>query len=238
MKVEVWSDMMCPFCYIGKRNYESALKEFEDRNSVELEWHSFQLDPTIAANSDEKISVYQYLADKKGISCEQSVRMHEGVVQTAKNAGLTYHFEKAIVANSFDAHRMVHLAKTKGLGDEAEETLFKAYFTRGKDLADPVVLVELGHEIGLNEEEIVAAINSDEFAYQVKQDIQEAQNIGVAGVPFFVFNRRYAISGAQPPQAFLQTLEQSFSEWRKEHPVVSPPEIGNGPVCTPDGTCN
>ena len=206
---------MCPFCYIGKRNYEAALEQFADRNNVEIEWHSFQLDPTIPAHTEKKASVYQYLADRKGISYEQSVKMHERIIQTAKAAGLTYHLDKVIVANSYDAHKMIQLAKTKGLGDAAEERLFLAYFTEGADMGDPEQLLKLGKEIGLTEADILGALESDGYAYLVKQDIQEAQSIGVTGVPFFVFNRKYAVSGAQPPQIFLQTLEQSFKEWER-----------------------
>ena len=215
MKVDVWSDIMCPFCYIGKRNYEAALEQFADRNNVEIEWHSFQLDPTIPAHTEKKSSVYQYLADRKGISYEQSVEMHERIIQTAKAAGLTYHLDKAIVANSYDAHKMIQLAKTKGLGDVAEERLFLAYFTEGADMGNPEQLLKLGKEIGLTEADILEALESDEYAYRVRQDIQEAQSIGVTGVPFFVFNRKYGVSGAQPPQIFLQTLEQSFKEWER-----------------------
>lgn len=220
MKVEVWSDIVCPFCYIGKRNYEAALEQFADSNNVEIEWHSFQLDPTISANTEEKLNVYQYLADRKGISYEESVKMHQAVIQTAKAAGLTYNLDKAIITNSYDAHKMIQLAKTKGLGDVAEERLFLAYFTEGVDVGDPLQLLKLGIEIGLVAEEITAAIESDEYAYKVKQDIQEAQSIGVTGVPFFVFNRKYAISGAQPSSLFLQTLEQSFKEWRPDSPEI------------------
>ena len=214
MKVEVWSDIMCPFCYIGKRNWEEALNQFADKDRIETEWFSFQLDPTIPASSEKKQTVYHYLADRKGMTYEQSVQMHEGVIQMAKNVGLTYNFDKAIVANSFNAHKLIQLSKTKGLGDKLEERLFLAYFTEGKDLGNPETLIELGKEIGLDEEEITSAIESDDYAYKVQQDIQEAQNIGVSGVPFFVFNRKYGVSGAQPPEVFLKTLEQSFTDWR------------------------
>ena len=128
MKVEVWSDIMCPFCYIGKRNYETALQKFKENDQVEIEWHSFQLDPTIPTKSGKKVNVYQYLAEKKGMSYEHSAKLHEKLIQTAKAAGLEYNFDQAIVANSFDAHKMIQLAKTKGLGDVAEERLFRAYF--------------------------------------------------------------------------------------------------------------
>ncbi|HOY05393.1 MAG TPA: DsbA family oxidoreductase [Saprospiraceae bacterium] len=237
MKVEVWSDIMCPFCYIGKRNYESALQQFSGHNDVEIVWKSFQLDPSIPEKMDGPENVYQYLAQRKGFSYEQSVQMHENVVRTAKNAGLTYNFDKAVVANSFNAHRMIQLAKTKGLGDAAEERLFSAYFTEGKNFGSPEVLVELGKEIGLTEADVHEALANDTYAAAVKRDIQEAQSLGVNGVPFFVFDRKYAISGAQPPAAFLQALEKSFGEWREVNPVTTL-EVEQGAVCTPEGNCD
>ncbi|HEV3223797.1 MAG TPA: DsbA family oxidoreductase [Puia sp.] len=236
MKVEVWSDIMCPFCYIGKRNYESALSKFENRDNIEIEWRSFQLDPTIPKNSPVKVNVYKYLADKKGISYEQSTKMHEQVIQMAKNAGLDYRFDKAIVANSFDAHRMIQLAKEKGLGDASEERLFRAYFTEGKDFGDHETLVSLGKEIGLPAEEIKSALVNDVYAEKVEQDIQEAAEIGIQGVPFFVFDRKYAVSGAQPPEHFLQALNQSFGEWGKDNPVTSI-DVEEGAVCKPGEDC-
>ena len=237
MKVEVWSDIMCPFCYIGKRNYESALKQFDHSNDVEIEWHSFQLDPNIPNQSNQKVNVYQYLAERKGIGYEQSAKMHEHVVKTARAAGLTYNFDKAIVANSFDAHKMIQLAKTKGLGDAAEERLFYAYFTEGKDFGDHKVLVELGKEIGLEEEDIKTALVSEEYAAKVNQDIFESQRMGIHGVPFFVFDRKYAISGAQAPESFLIALKKSHEEWNKSNPVLQM-EVADGSVCTTDGECN
>jgi predicted DsbA family dithiol-disulfide isomerase len=236
MKVEVWSDIMCPFCYIGKRNYEAGLKQFADSNNIEIIWKSFQLDPTIPQETDGTENVYEYLAARKGMSYEQSVHMHDSVVATAKKAGLEYNFDKAVIANSFNAHRMIQLAKTKGLGDAAEERLFYAYFTEGKNFGNTDILIGLGKDIGLTESEVKTALTDDAYAYKVTHDIQEAQQLGVRGVPFFVFDRKYAISGAQPPQAFLETLERSFSEWRKENPV-SPFEVSEGPSCTTDGTC-
>ncbi len=236
MTVEVWSDIMCPFCYIGKRNYETALKQFTGRDQVEIKWRSFQLDPTIPVNNPRKENVYQYLADRKGISYEESAKMHERLIQTAKEAGLDYRFDKAIVANSFDAHRLIQLAKTKGLGDEAEERLFRAYFTEGRDFGDHETLKTIGKEIGLEEEEIKEALSSEEYAAKVEDDIQEAAEIGVRGVPFFVFDRKYAVSGAQPPEYFLQALKQSFEEWRKNNPATDL-LVTDGAACTPEGEC-
>lgn len=212
IQVEIWSDIMCPFCYIGKRHFEKALEQFEGKENVEITWKSFQLDPTIPTDLPIQENVYAYLAKRKGISLEQSKKLHENVVQMAKEAGLDYHFEKAIVANSFKAHRIIQLAKTKGLGDEAEELFFRAYFTEGQNLGGDDTLVLLAKQIGLDEKEIKTALEDDQYAYLVKQDVQEGEQIGVRGVPFFVFNRKYGVSGAQPVEVFTKTLAQLNSE--------------------------
>lgn len=214
MKVDVWSDIMCPFCYIGKRHYETALKQFANGNEIEIVWHSFQLDPTIPMVNDKQQNVFEYLAGRKGISIEQSLKMHGGVLQMAKNAGLEFNLNKAIVANSFNAHRLIQLAKTRGKGDEAEEKLFLAYFVEGKDFGNQEVLVEIGKSIGLTDFEVNDALTNEDYAYSVNQDIQEAQSLGIRGVPFFIFNRKHAISGAQPVEVFLKTLEKSYDEWK------------------------
>jgi len=207
MKIEIWSDIMCPFCYIGKRQLEKALSEFPN-DEFEIEWKSFELDPSITPQGGK--DVYTFLAERKGISLEQSKEMHKGVVERAKNVGLEYHFEKAIVSNSLTAHRIIHLAKTRKLGDEMEEIFFKAYFTEGKDLNDTHSLIKLGVQAGLDENEVRKVIeNENMFLSDVQSDIDEAQQIGVQGVPFFVFNRKYAISGAQPVEAFLQTINEA-----------------------------
>ncbi len=203
---------MCPFCYIGKRHYEEAIASFADRGDIEVIWKSFQLDPTLPEHSE--LSVYEYLVERKGMGVEQSKAMHDNVVAMAAKAGLNYNFDKAVVANSFNAHRMIQMAKTKGLGDEAEEVLFKAYFIEGQNFGDKEVLSELGQQIGLTEADVKESLTNDDYAYKVKQDIQEGQSIGVQGVPFFVFNRKYAVSGAQPVEAFRQTIEKSYAEWK------------------------
>lgn len=220
MKVDVWSDIMCPFCYIGKRHYESALKQFTNSDQVEIVWHSFQLDPTIPMETVKQQNVYEYLAERKGISIEQSLKMYGSVLQMAKNAGLEFNLNKAIVANSFIAHRLIQLAKTRGLGDEAEEKLFLAYFVEGKDFGNQEVLVEIGKSIGLTEIDVQEALTNDDYAYSVNQDIQEAQNLGIRGVPFFIFNRKHTISGAQPVEVLLKTIEKSFAEWKNVNPYA------------------
>jgi protein disulfide-isomerase len=206
MKIEIWSDIMCPFCYIGKRHLETALSQFPDQH-FEIEWKSFQLDPTIVPQPGK--NVYEYLAERKGMSVEESKQMHAGVVARAAEVGLDYHFDKAVISNSFDAHRLIQLAKTKGLGDAIEETFFKAYFTEGRDLNDKDTLMELCVGIGLNALDVKEVLeDKNQFANAVRSDISEAQQIGVRGVPFFVFDRKYAISGAQPIEHFEQTIQE------------------------------
>ena len=206
MKIEIWSDIMCPFCYIGKRQLESALKEFPG-NDFEIEWKSFHLDPTIEPQSGK--DVYSFLAERKGLSVEQSIEMHKGVTERAKSVGLDYHFDKAVISNSLTAHRIIHLAKAKKLGDEMEEIFFKAYFTDGRDLNDTQTLIELGIKAGFDSNEVKEVVeNENLYLSDVKSDIKEAQEIGVQGVPFFVFDRKYAVSGAQPVEAFVNTIKE------------------------------
>lgn len=236
MKVEIWSDIMCPFCYIGKRHFEAARQQFADSKYLEVIWKSFQLDPDIPEHIENKTNVYQYLADRKGISYQQSVQMHDRVLEMASASGLHYNLEALVIANSFKTHRIIQFAKAKGLGDKAEEVFFEAYFVNGKDLADEATLTELGRAIGLTYDEVNQALTHDEYSYQVKQDVMESQQLGINGVPFFVFNRRYGISGAQPVEAFVETLNKAFAEWRKDNPAIQL-DIQNGPSCTPDGKC-
>ena len=212
MKIEIWSDVMCPFCYIGKRHIEKALEQSQLNDQVEIEWKSFQLNPGMKTDPSKNIN--QYLADIKGITVDQAEQMNARVTAMAKEAGLEYHFEKAIVANSFDAHRFSHLAKKHGLQHEAEEQLFKAYFTDGKNTADHEILIQLGTEIGLNADEIKNVLTGNDFANAVENDIADAQQLGIRGVPFFVFNRKYAVSGAQPIEVFSEVLDKADAEMK------------------------
>lgn len=234
MKIEIWSDVLCPFCYIGKRNFETALEQFADKDQVEVIWKSFQLDSEIPdVPSDDYVD---YLVKRKGMSADHVKGMLDSVTNTAKEAGLDYHLEKSVIVNSLNAHKLIQFAKSKDLGDPMEERLFSAFFIEGKNIADLVELTKLGKEVGLDEKELQAAFTDDKYAYQVQQDIAEAQQIGVRGVPFFVLNRKYGISGAQPPSVFLENLEKSFSEWRKLNPVTKL-EVTEGQSCSVDGVC-
>lgn len=235
MKVEIWSDVMCPFCYIGKRKFENALTQFADSNTIELEWKSFQLNPDMVTDTSKNIN--EYLAVHKGVSLDEAKRMNDYVTNMAKQVGLEYNFDKAVVANSFNAHRFSHFAKQHGKQDAAEEKLFSAYFTEGKNTDDLAVLMQLGEEIGLDTVALKAVLESDAYADEVRGDITEAMQLGVRGVPFFVFDRKYAVSGAQDSKVFLQTLEKSFEEWRATHPAPAFEMVGDGPSCEPGKDC-
>jgi predicted DsbA family dithiol-disulfide isomerase len=210
MKVEIWSDVMCPFCYIGNRKFELALNQFEGKENVHVVWKSFQLNPDLKTNPDKNIN--QYLAEIKGWTVEHAIQMNDHVTQIANEVGLKYNMDKALVANSFDAHRFSHLAKKYNLQNEAEEQLFKAYFTDGKNTADFETLIQLGAEIGLDAGEIKQMLESDDYSEAVRMDIYEAQQIGVSGVPFFLFIDKYTITGAQDSSVFLQAMETVSKE--------------------------
>ena len=210
MKVEIWSDIMCPFCYIGKRKFEQALENFPHKDSAEITWKSFQLQPDLVSVEGKNIN--QYLAEIKGVSLQQATEMNAYVGNMAKEVGLDYDFDNMKVANTLDAHRVIHLAAKHNLQSEAKERILKAYFTEGTDISNHDELARLGTEIGLNSTEIKEMLASDDLKYDVKADIQEAANLGLQGVPFFVFNRKYGVSGAQPAEIFSQTLEKVWEE--------------------------
>ena len=235
MKIEIWSDIMCPFCYIGKRNFQAALSQFANKEFVEVEWKSFQIDPTIPEVPKYQEDMYMFVAYRKGLSYEQSKKRHQDLIQYAKSVGLEYNLDKALVTNSLKGHRLIQFAKTKGLGEKAEERLFYAYFTQGKNLSDVSTLIELGKEIGLTEIEVNEALSNSLYVQKVESDVKEAQTLGARGVPFFVINRKYAIAGAQQPDEILKTLEKGFAEWKKDNPNAL--EIQDGKYCEPNGDC-
>jgi predicted DsbA family dithiol-disulfide isomerase len=232
MKIDIWSDIMCPFCYIGKRKLECALKDFEHKDQVEIVWHSFQLDPNMTTQPGK--SIQQYLAERKGQSIEWSLKVHAQVAQSASAEGLKYNFDKAVIANSFDAHRLIHLAQKRGMGGAAKEALLKAYFTDGKNISDHNTLMQIGIDLGLRVVEIGEVLNSNAYANEVKEDMEQANALGVNGVPFFVLDDKYAISGAQPAEVFLNGLRQAWSEAEKEPTAID--TIGDS--CSPDGNCD
>jgi len=205
MKVEIWSDVVCPWCYIGKRRFETALARFDHAADVEVEWRSFQLNPAQPRGAREPLE--ESLARKMGGTVEQARAMNARVTELAAAEGLEYHFETYRVVNTFDAHRVMHLAKAHGLGTEAHERLLRAQLVEGEILEDHDTLVRLAAEVGLEVDETRRVLASDAYAADVEADIALAQTFGAGGVPFFVIDRRYGVSGAQPAELFLEALE-------------------------------
>jgi predicted DsbA family dithiol-disulfide isomerase len=212
MKVEIWSDLVCPWCYIGKRRFEAALARFDHRDEVSLEWKSFELDPGRPAGGSSTLA--ELLAGKYGHSLAQAQQMLDSTTATAAADGLAYHFDRAIPANTFNAHQVIHLAAARGLQAEAEERLLAGYFTEGADVDDVETLAALGAEIGLDGDEVRAALAEQRYADAVRADEAEASGLGISAVPFFVFDRTYGVSGAQSPDAILEVLRQAWSEGR------------------------
>jgi predicted DsbA family dithiol-disulfide isomerase len=234
MQVEIWSDAMCPFCYIGKRKFETALAQFEHKEIIEVVWKSYQLNPEM--KTDTTKNSITALAEHKGISIAESQEMHNYVLEMAANVGLHYNMDKTVSANSFNAHRLTHYAKTQGKQLEAEEKLFEAYFILGKNIDDQNTLTALGESIGLAHDDLVKVLSSNAYADEVRNDIYEAQQVGVRGVPFFVFDRKFAISGTQESEVFLQSLEKAFDYWKTNNPDKSL-NLKEGKVCEPEKGC-
>jgi predicted DsbA family dithiol-disulfide isomerase len=208
MEVKIWSDVRCPFCYIGKRKFETALAAFAHKDEVKITWKSFELDPDLQTVADTNI--YEYFSKAKGIPQEQAVDMFNNVTQVAAEVGLDFKLDQSVVANSFKAHRVIQLAKTLNLGDEIEEALFRIHFMEGKNIDDEQVLTGTAKNIGISASAVQSLFNGDDFDAEVRIDQLEAQRIGIRGVPFFVFDDKYAVSGAQAPEIFLQTLEKAY----------------------------
>lgn len=230
MKIEIWSDVMCPFCYIGKNNFEQALNKLPFKDEVEVEWKSFQLDPTL--DPKETQDTIQYFREKKGVAEAQAAQMLGQVTQMGKGAGIDFNFGKTLITNTFSAHKLLHLAKKHNKSNEMEEALFIAHFIDGKNVGDTEVLTALAESLGIDREEALQAITTDQLDYEVNQDIQEARNNGISGVPFFVLNGKYAVSGAQPAEVFENALQQTYKE------TVSPfKDLSgeNGASCDADG---
>jgi predicted DsbA family dithiol-disulfide isomerase len=210
VKVEIWSDVVCPWCYIGKRRFERALASFGGADDVDVVWRSFQLNPAhprgVRTNHD------QHLAEKLGTTRDEVRRLNERVIALAAAEGLQYDFDRYQVINTFDAHRVAHLGASLGLGDAIEERLMRAQLEEGEVLDDPSTLVRLASEVGIPEEETRTMLETDAYADAVRADIDEAHELGITGVPFFVIDRRFGISGAQPAELFGRALAMVASE--------------------------
>lgn len=225
MQVEIWSDFVCPWCYIGKRRFEAALARFEHRDAVRVVWRSFQLDPSMPRLFDGSLD--DMLAQKLGRSPAEARAMNARLTDLAAEEGLNYRLDVARPGNTFDAHRALHLAASKGLGAQAKERLLQAYFTEGRAISEPEVLVELLSELGIDAEDARASLAGADHTEGVQADVARARALGCSGVPFFVFDERYGVSGAQPVELFLEVLE-------KVHAELGPVSAGDGGACETD----
>ena len=212
MKVEIWSDVVCPWCYIGKRRIESALRQFEHRDDVEVTYRAFELNPH--AEVDEGIPLDEGLARKFGVPVDEARAMNARVTAAAAGDGLAYRLDIARPGNTFDAHRLIHMAQVEGRQGEMKERVMAAYFVEGRPIGNHHTLLELATDVGLDPERARALLDSDEFAAEVRADELEAAELGITGVPFFVIDRRYGVSGAQPAQVLGRALDQAWSEAR------------------------
>jgi predicted DsbA family dithiol-disulfide isomerase len=230
MKVEIWSDVVCPFCYIGKRKFENALGQFAHRNDVQIEWKSFELTPDFQPLPGE--SIHASLAKKKGVPEAEGRRMNDHMTLIAKEVGLNYDFDNTIPANTFLAHQLIHFAAHHGQQGAMKERLFAAYYLEGQNVGEIDTLARLAAEIGLDADEARHALLAGTYANEVRRDEYEAQQIQVRGVPFFVFDDKYAVSGAQPSEVFAEVLD---TVWAEAHPKTQPTLLADGPACGPEG---
>ncbi len=210
MQVEIWSDVICPWCYIGKRRFEAALAGFAQRDKVQVIWRSFELDAN--APHQRQGTLAEMLAHKYGVSLQQAAAMNARVTAIAKEAGLDYHLDHARPGNTFDAHRLLHFAASRQVGDRAAERIMHGYFSEGLAVGERAELARLAPEFGISENDAQTMLESDAYSKEVRADEARAAEFGVTGVPFFLFDENTAITGAQAVEAFTEALQQALAE--------------------------
>jgi predicted DsbA family dithiol-disulfide isomerase len=225
--VEIWSDIACPWCYIGKRRFEAALADFEHRDEVRVTWRSFELDP--AAPGERPGDRAVHLAEKYGSSVEQAQGMQQHMTEVAAGEGLDFHFDIARDGNTFDAHRVLHLAEAHGAQDALKERLMRGYLTDGELMSDHAALERLAVEAGLPADEVRAVLATDRYAAEVREDERAAGSLGISAVPFFVVDRAFGASGAQPPEVLGDLLRRGW----EARPAIT--VVADGETCGPDG---
>jgi predicted DsbA family dithiol-disulfide isomerase len=227
VRVEIWSDIACPWCYVGKRRFEAALAAFEHRDGVDVVWRSFELDPGAPLERDGDGAAH--LARKYGTSRDEALAMQRRMADVAAAEGLDFRFDVARGGNTFDAHRVLHLAAEHGVQDAMKERLMRAYLGEGELIGDPAVLERLALEVGLRGDEVRDVLSTDRFGAAVREDERAAAVLGIDAVPFFVVDRRVGASGAQPPEALLDLMRRG---WPRRPPVEV---VADGASCGPDG---
>jgi predicted DsbA family dithiol-disulfide isomerase len=227
LNVEIWSDIACPWCYVGKRRFEAAQAAFEHRDDVQVTWRSFELDPSAPRERD--VDGATHLAQKYGTSREQALAMQENMTNVAAAEGLEFHFDRARGGNTFDAHRLLHLAAAHGMQDAVKERLMRAYLTEGEPIGDPATLQRLAVEAGLPGEEVRDLLAGDRFAADVREDERTAASFGIHAVPFFVVDRKIGAAGAQLPEVLGELLRRGWAD----RPAI--PVVAVGEACGVDG---
>ncbi len=230
MKVDIWSDIACPFCYIGKAQFELALNDFAHKDKIEIRYHSFELDPTLPRDYDGNI--HDMLAKKLGKSLEEAKQMNAGVSEQASRYDLKYDLDSLVVTRTEDAHRLTHFAANKGKQIEMVDRLYKAYFSEGKHVGDHEVLAGLAADVGLDKGEALKVLEDGAYSQEVSADVNQARQLGISGVPFYVVNQKYGVSGAQGEAVFLEVLQKA---WHEQHPLEI---VGSeGAATCADGVC-
>lgn len=231
MRIDIWSDVVCPFCFLGKRRLDEALAGWEHQDQVEVVWHSFELDPS--APTEISGTLAENIATKYRTSLEQSEATQRAIAEQFSLVGGVFNWDIAKPGNTFDAHRVAHLAVAKGKGEQVMSALMKAYFADGLAIGDPEVVAQVAVGAGLETTEVQAVLQSDDYADAVREDESAAQQIGISGVPFFVFDERLAVSGAQPVEVFTQALTQAWDTRAKSFVKVE--GAGTAEACGPEG---
>lgn len=238
MKIEIWSDIACPYCYVGKRKLENALGKFPYADEIEIEWHSYELNPALPKKA-EKQSYYSYFAKLHGYTEDDAKDDLKDVISLAKSVGLEYNYDRLIAANTSDALRLVKLAKRYKLADQTEEVLFRAYFTDGEDISDRETLLRLGKEVGLPENEIEALLNGDEFLSEIEKDIRHSEdNLDLEYVPFYLFNNKDVIQGSLADEEYLAVLDKAYQDWKANGVSSGKGDRHKGRACSADGVCS
>jgi predicted DsbA family dithiol-disulfide isomerase len=228
LRVDIWSDIVCPWCYIGKRRFEAALARFPNREAVNVTWRAFELDPSAPSVRDASVSYAHRLAKKYGLSVSESEAKLWQMTDLAAAEGLDFRFDRIQPGNTFGAHRVLHLAAERGVQDAVKERMLLGYMTDGEPIGNPDVVARMAAEAGLEVADVRSLLASDAYGRKVRADEQQARDLGIAGVPFFVFAERYAVAGAQPADVLLRVLERAWSEG-------APPAFAEGVACGPGG---
>lgn len=231
LRIDIWSDIACPWCHVGKRRFEAALATFPHKDEVEVTWRAFELDPSAKARSMPESGAYaERLAKKYGMPVPVAEQRIQQLVDTAAAEGLAFRFDKIQPGNTFDAHRLVHLGLEQGKQDAVKEAFFRGYLEQGAAIGEKSDIAKIATDAGLDADAVAGVIESDQYADEVRADEREAAELGVNGVPFFVIGR-YAISGAQPAEVFTRALTMAWNELAKPLPVA----FAEGAACGPDG---